>query len=181
MGADFFTQVTDLQQKYGKSGAEVSNSLQTNGLQVTRNLARHLAKYNFLTGISLDGPVELHDKYRRRAGGGGTHSEVIRATEVMRGEGAEFNILTLVSSANVGEGKYIYEYLRDSGFMYHQYIPCVEFRPDGKPEPWTISGEQWGEFLCSVFDAWVAEDTRSVSIRNYDAILGLLSTGKRTQ
>ena len=181
MGADFFTKVTDLQQKHGKPGAEVSNSLQTNGLLVTRDLARHLAKYNFLTGISLDGPAEMHDKYRRSSGKGGSHSGVIRAAEIMRGEGAEFNILTLVSSANVSDGKMVYEYLRDSGFLHHQYIPCVEFGPDGQPEPWTISGEQWGEFLCSVFDAWIAGDTRRVSVRLFDSMMNLFATGKRDQ
>lgn len=99
----------------------------------------------------------------------------------MREAGAEFNILTLVSSANVREGKRVYEYLRDSGFMFHQYIPCVEFGPGGAPLPWSVSGEEWGDFLCSVYDAWVKDDSRRISVRLFDSILNLLVFGKRVQ
>ena len=181
MGLDFFVRVTELQVKHGKAGAEVANGLQTNGVLLTREFARHLAKFNFLTGISLDGPEELHDHFRNKAGGAGSHAEVIRATGIMRDAGADFNILTLVSSANVRAGKRVYEYLRDSGFLFHQYIPCVEAGPDGALLPLAISAEEWGDFLCSVFDAWIKDDTRRVSIRLFDSIMNLLVFGRRVQ
>ena len=181
MGLDFFVRVTELQMKYGRAGLSVSNGLQTNGVLLTRDFARHLAKFNFLTGISLDGPAELHDQFRVKTGGGSSHAEVMRATMVMREAGADFNILTLVSPANVREGRRVYEYLRDSGFLFHQYIPCVETDPGGKPLPWTVSAGEWGDFLCSVFDAWVKDDTRRVSVRLFDSILNLLVFNRRVQ
>jgi uncharacterized protein len=181
MGLDFFVRVTELQMKHGRAGSSVSNGLQTNGVLLTPDFARHLAKYNFLTGISLDGPEEVHDRFRLKAGGGGSHAGVMRATAVMREAGADFNILTLVSPANVRSGRRVYEYLRDSGFLFHQYIPCVEYGPDGKPLPWAITGGEWGDFLCAVFDAWIKDDTRKVSVRLFDSILNLLVLGRRVQ
>jgi uncharacterized protein len=86
----------------------------------------------------------------------------------------EYNILVLVSSANVDRAKEVYRYLVDMGEMYHQYIPCVEFDEKGGNLPYTISGAQWGDFLCEIFGQWLKGDTRRVSIRLFDSILTML-------
>lgn len=90
----------------------------------------------------------------------------------------EFNILVLVSAANAARGPEVYRYLRDRGFLFHQYIPCVEFEAGGALQPWAITGEQWGEFLCGVFDEWVKHDIRRVSVRLFDSILAMLVDGR---
>ncbi len=174
MGIDFFKRVTELQKKYGGAGATVSNGLQTNAILIDEEFAEHLARYNFLTGVSLDGPAEIHDRYRRFAGGGGSHSRVIRAIRTLHRHGAEYNILTLVSEANVEKPLEIYRYLRDQDFRYHQYIECVEFDNGGNLQPFAISGEQWGDFLCAVFDEWYRHDTRRISVRLFDSILSVM-------
>jgi len=180
MGVDFFREVTRLQQKYGRPGSVVANGLQTNATLIDDEFAAHLAQYNFLVGVSLDGPPELHDTYRTTASGQGSHAQVLEGIETLKRNGAESNALTLVSSANVGQAREVYHYLCDLGIYYHQYIPCVEFDEQGQPLPWTISGAEWGDFLCQIFDHWYQTDTRRVSLRLFDALLSLLVEGKST-
>lgn len=180
MGVDFFRRVVELQKKYGRSGAVVSNGLQTNATLIDDEFAAHLGKYKFLVGTSLDGPQKLHDRFRLTVDGRGSHADVLKGIECLKRNKVEFNILTLVSKGNVGHVPEVYRYLCDMGFYYHQYIPCVEFDSKGQPLPYTITGEEWGEFLCRLFDEWYKNDTRRVSIRHFDSILVLMVDGGYT-
>ena len=177
MGVEFFKRVTSLEERHGRPGAVVANGLQTNGTLITDALARHLADYKFLVGVSLDGPERIHDRYRRTADGRGSFADVQRGIGLLRLRGAEFNILTLVSQANVREAGVVYRYLRDNGFLFHQYIECVEFDEAGRLLPFAVSGEEWGRFLCGIYDEWIGADTRRVSIRLFDSILAKLVDG----
>ena len=179
MGVDFFRKVVEFQQKYGRDGAAVANGLQTNGTLIDDELAQHLARYHFLVGLSIDGPAEIHDKYRETAAGGGSHADVMRGMACLRKHRVEFNTLTLVNEANVQRPADVYRYLCELGSLHHQYISCVE--PDERREllPFSVSGDNWGEFLCEIFDIWYPNDTRRVSIRLFDAVLALLVDGVR--
>lgn len=179
MGSDFFRQVTTLQQRYGRPGAQVSNGFQTNATLITDDLAQLMAQHKFLVGVSLDGPPELHNRYRFDAAGQPSHAQVMQGISTLRQHQVEFNILVLVSAANVKHGRTVYRYLRDQGLCFHQYIPCVEFDADGKPLPFAITGQQWGAFLCDVFDEWIKTDTRKVSVRLFDSILEFALHGSR--
>jgi len=179
MGIEFFRRVTDLQMKHGRKGAVVANGLQTNAILIDDEMASHFAQYKFLLGVSLDGLEDMHDAYRRTAGGGPSHKRVLARTELLTRNGVEFNILATVHAKNVGRPAELYRYLVDSGFLFHQYIPIVEFDPSGAPLPFTITGRQWGEFLCGVFDEWMKADVTRVSIRDFDAILAFLVDGNR--
>jgi uncharacterized protein len=178
MGLDFFRKVTSYQQEFGFPGCSVSNGLQTNATLIDEPFAAHLAQYNFLVGVSLDGPPEVHDFYRKYADGSGTHSDVLNGIENLRSQGVDFNILTLVSRANVDRPEEIYNYLKGRGFMHQQYIECVEFGDAGELMPYSTNGREWGEFLCRIFDEWKKEDTRTVSIRLFDSIVYKLVTGE---
>jgi len=180
MGVKFFEKAVSLQQQYGRAGAKVSNGLQTNATLIDDELAALLAKYNFLVGVSLDGPEEYHDFYRRTIQGQGTYRMVHKGIESLRKNRVEFNILTLVNSRNVSYGKEIYQYLKDMGCFYHQYIPCVEFDENANPMPYTISGEEWGRFLCDIFDEWIKDDVYRVSVRVFDSIVNFLVDGVYT-
>lgn len=180
MGLEFFQLATQLQSRYGRHGAVVQNSLQTNGLLVTDALAEHFCRYRFLLGVSLDGPESLHNIYRVSAAGAGSFEAVWRGIECLRRHGVDFNILTLVTSANARQGPEVYGYLRDQGFRFQQYIPCVETDERGEPRPYSVSGEAWGEFLCAVYDQWLKHDVRKVSVRLFDSILNLLVDGRYT-
>jgi len=178
MGLDFYRKVVSLQRKYGKPGASVANGLQTNGTLLDDAFAAFFSEYRFLVGVSLDGPEEVHDLFRKDAGGGGTHRRVMRGVRALRRQGTEFNILTLVSTANAKLGKDVYRYLKSEGFFFHQYIPCLETDGQGSLLPWSLEGEDWGRFLLDVFASWHPADTRTVSVRLFDSILEYLVTGR---
>jgi len=177
MGLDFFKRVTELQMKYGRRGAVVANGLQTNATLIDDDFARHLGEYRFLVGASLDGPEEIHNHYRKHADGRGSYAEVMQGIEAMKRHDVEFNTLTLVTSHSAGRAREIYRYLRDMGFLYHQYIPCVEFDERGEALPFTISGSAWGDFMCEIFDQWQERDIHTVSIRLFDSILAYMVDG----
>lgn len=177
MGLDFFKRVTDLQQKYGHGGKQVSNGLQTNGTMIDDDWARHCAKYNFLCGISLDGPEAIHNASRINTAGRGSHADVMRGIKSLRDNKAEFNILTLVNRMNVADPAAIYRYMVDNGFLFQQYIECVEFDSAGNLMPYAVSGAEWGEFLCGIFDEWKKTDVRRVSVRLFDSILTKMVDG----
>ena len=178
MGVDFFRDVVALEQEHGRPGAMVSNGLQTNATLIDDEFASFLGEYKFLVGVSIDGPEEVHDIHRRNAADVGSHGQVMRGVESLKRNNVEYNALVLVSSSNVAHPKLVYDYLVDSGIYYHQYIPCVEFDNVGNLMPFAITGEQWGEFLVGIFDAWKKNDTRRVSIRDFDAIIGQMATGQ---
>jgi uncharacterized protein len=177
MGIEFFRKATSLQEKYGRDGSVVSNGMQTNATIIDDEFAAHLAKYKFLVGVSLDGHVKIHDHYRVRVNGSGTHADVLEGIDCLKRNNVEFNTLTLVTNVNVKKGKELYRYLCEKGFFYHQYIPCVEFDNKMQPMPFTVTAKEWGEFLCEIFDEWLKTDTRKVSVRLFDSILTLMLDG----
>ncbi len=177
MGLDLFRKVVTLQKQYGAKGAIVANGLQTNATHIDEELARHFARYRFLLGCSIDGPDVIHDCYRRTLKGKGTHKMVLSGMNTLKTHGVEFNILVLVSKANVERSAEIYQYLRRKGFYYQQYIPCVEFDEDGRLLPFAIHGREWGEFLCALFDQWYPNDVYKVSIRLFDSVLQKMVDG----
>ncbi|MEI8242017.1 MAG: anaerobic sulfatase maturase [bacterium] len=177
MGLPFFRRAVELQKTLGRSGTRVANGLQTNGTLLDHEFAAFLAEYHFLVGVSLDGPPVLHDATRRAADGQGSHARVLAGISALRRAKAEFNILTLVNRANVSHAADVYDDLVEQGFLYHQYIECVDFEADGSPEPFAINGAAWGEFLCAIFDRWYPHDTRRVSVRLFDTVLARMVDG----
>ncbi len=178
MGLKFFEKVVEFQKKYGTPGAAVSNGLQTNGTLITEEMAKLFGKYKFLLGVSLDGPPYLHDYYRKTLGQTPTHSLVMRGIEILKKQNVEFNILILVNNKTVKKAREIYQYMKSQGFFYHQYIPCIEFDKNNKPHSYSITGKEWGTFLCELFDEWIKEDMYKISIRLFDSILEYLVYGR---
>ncbi|MBN1865326.1 MAG: anaerobic sulfatase maturase, partial [Victivallales bacterium] len=175
MGLDFFKSAVRLQQAHGLPGALVSNGLQTNGTLLDDKWGEFLHEYKFLVGISIDGPADVHDRNRVDASGNGSHAKVMGALDVLKRNNVEFNVLTLVTSANIGDPELIYDYLKELGVNYHQYIECVEFEKDGALSDFSARPELWGEFLCRIFDKWYPRDVHHVSVRLFDSILAKLT------
>jgi uncharacterized protein len=176
MGLDFFRRVTHWQQVHGRYGAVIANSLQTNATLLDDAWADHFARYRFLVGLSIDGPKDAHDESRRFGSGRGSHADVLKGLQCLRRNGVESNVLTLVSQANVHRPRDVYHHLRDQlGVVYQQYVECVEFDDRGSLRPFAITGSEWGDFLCGVYDEWQAcGDHRRVSVRLFDSILTML-------
>ena len=172
MGLDFYTRAITLQAKYGVAGQEVGNSLQTNAILLDDAWCKFLHEAKFLVGISIDGPKDLHDRYRLDLGGHGTWERVMRAIECCKEHKVEFNTLTLISRLTADHADEIFDFLIDLGVRYLQFIPCVETDPQtGAIAEFSVSPKQYGDFLCRIFDRWTAFGPERLSIRDFDSIL----------
>ncbi len=179
MGESFYEMAVDMQMAFGRPRVQVSNSVQTNATLITDRFARIFKSCGFLTGVSLDGPSKLHDAARLDAVGRGSHAQVINGLNTLKKHGAAFNILTLVSQHNLHYPLEIYDYLvQEVEAEFLQFIECVEIDQNGDMPYYCISGEEWGEFLCKIFDHWFANDTRRISVRLFDAVIAKMVTGE---
>lgn len=172
MGLDFFQRVVDLQEAHIRPGQVVTNALQTNGILLDRKWAEFLRKYNFLVGVSLDGPASLHDHYRRDEKRNGSHARVMQNLRVLLEEGAEVNTLTLVTERNAREPDRVYDFLLETGVKHFQFIPCLEPGPGGQPAFYSVSPEDYGYFLCRLFDRWM-DSPMDISIRDFDDLMAM--------
>lgn len=178
MGEAFYRKLVQLQRRYARPGAVVQNFVQTNATLITPSLAQFFAEEHFLVGVSVDGPAEVHDLRRYDNAGHGSHATVMRGIEYLRQAGAEFNVLTLVTQANVHHPLETYRYLRDEvGTRYMQFIECVEWDQEGNLLPYAITAEEWAHFICTIFDEWFNKDVQHVSVRLFDSIASKMQHG----
>jgi uncharacterized protein len=179
MGLDFFRKAVAYQQKYARPGMKIENTLQTNGTLLNDEWCRFFAKNRFLIGISLDGPREVHDVYRKDKGGAPTFDRVMRGVKLLRKHKVDFNVLTCVSAANVHQPLEVYHFLRDEiSAQFIQFIPIVErdnetgFQEGTALTSRSITGKQYGDFLIAIFDEWVHRDVGRVFVQIFDTALG---------
>jgi uncharacterized protein len=175
MGLDFFKQAMGFQQHYGKNQS-VGNGLQTNGLLINSDWARFLREYHFLVGLSLDGPKEVHDRYRLTKGQTGSWKSVENCASLLIDSDVAVNSLTVVNSYSAKYPSEIYGYLKQLGFTYMQFIPCLEVDPSHPPIPaeFSVTPQQFGSFLCRLFDLWYQDFENglpTISIRYFDSLL----------
>ena len=179
MGLDFFSHVAACQMRHGRTGQVVGNALQTNGLLLDREWARFLARYRFLVGLSLDGPQEVHDRYRRSPVGAGSFDRVMAAAELLASEGVAFNILSVVSRAGQDRAAEIYRFFRSQGFDHLHFIPCLETDPaTGRIADFSATPEGLTRFFSELLELQRAEGLMAVSERNLDAFFRLRLEGK---
>jgi uncharacterized protein len=173
MGLDFFRKAVAYQKKFARPGMRVENALQTNGTLLDDAWCRFFAENRFLIGISLDGPREAHDSYRRDKGGNPTFDRVLTSIELLKKHKVDFNILSCVSTANDDQPLEVYKFLRDEiGAQFIQFIPIVERENVTKFTPSSITGEQYGNFLITIFDEWVRRDVGRIFVQMFDTALG---------
>ncbi|MBD3227838.1 MAG: anaerobic sulfatase maturase [Candidatus Lokiarchaeota archaeon] len=170
MGLDFFKKVTQLQQNYGKGGQNVSNILQTNGILLNDAWGRFLKKFNFFVGLSLDGPEPFHNKYRKTSNEKPTWSKVMKAIKILKKYKIEFNILCVVSKANVNHVGELYDFFKEHELIFLQFIPALECINE-KKAPFSPTNNEYGDFLCQLFDLWKENDYKSVYIRLFNQTL----------
>jgi uncharacterized protein len=180
LGLDFYREVVRLQNRFRRPGQSVENSLQTNGVLLTEEWAVFLKENRFLAGISLDGPAEIHDRYRKDTKGAGTYEAVMRGIARLRRHDVPFNILCLLTDANVGDPLELYDFFRNKGFSHLQFIPCLETDPDtGEPLPFSVTSDQLLPFYTALFDRWMDDGFFDVSIRMFEDILIWLIDGAK--
>lgn len=176
-GLNFFRRAVDLQKKYA-NGKKVTNAFQTNGVLLNNEWCDFFRRENFLIGLSLDGPKELHDVYRIDRRGKPTFERVIRGLYYLKKHNVDFNILTTVHAANADSPLEVYRYLRDDvGAQFIQFIPIVtrEKTSVGKNRDpvidWCVRGKQYGKFLRTIFDEWVRHDVGRIYVQIFDVAL----------
>lgn len=195
MGVAFFRRAVELQRIHA-AGRPVTNSLQTNGVLLDDEWGEFLAANQFLVGLSIDGPSDLHDAHRRDKRGNPSFDSVMRGLEVLKKHRVEFNTLTVVNSLNGDRPLEVYRFLKEIGSVFHQYIPLVERASDprskqlglrlgappalGEPtaatDPFAVTGasvgpEQFGRFLKAIFDEWVRHDVGTVFVQLFETAL----------
>jgi uncharacterized protein len=176
-GLPFFRKVVELQKEHGRNGQNVSNAIQTNGMWIDEDWCALFREYRWLAGLSLDGPEEIHDLHRVNKAGHGTWRRVMESLRLMQREKVDFNVLCVLSQANVGKAKELYRFFTGLGVDNIQYIPLSEFDRDGNPLPYTITASEYGQFLCETFDLWWPQ-RRKVRIRTFDNIAEALAGQK---
>jgi len=186
LGIEFFRKVVILQKKYA-AGKKIENTFQTNGVLLNDEWCQFFKENNFLIGLSIDGPEAIHDKYRVNKSGLPTFQKVMRGISYLKKHNVEFNTLTVVQKDNAQYPLEIYNFLKGAGSGFMQFIPIVErvddsrnnklkfASPDSDGEnnvtEWSVSAEQYGAFLCSIFDEWVRNDVGKYYVQIFDVAL----------
>jgi uncharacterized protein len=167
LGVDFFRKALELQRKHRPTGWRIRNGIQTNGVLLDEEWCRFLAKEDFGVGLSLDGPAELHDAYRVNRGGQPTHALAMRGYELLRKHGICTDILCVVHALNVRQPLTVYRFFREIGCRYVGFLPVVE-RAGEALSPYTPSPEDYGTFLCKVFDEWIVRDVDRITVQTFE-------------
>lgn len=178
MGLDFFRRSIKFQKKNKKPGTVIENTFQTNGILLNDEWCRFFRANNFLVGLSLDGPKELHDTYRKDKGGRGTFDRVMKAVRLLQKHKVEFNILCTVNSKNADHPMAVYRFFRDEARTpYIQFIPIVErdnetgYQEGSQVTDRSVRPAQYGRFLIEIFDEWVRRDVGRTFVLNFDGAL----------
>ncbi len=170
LGVDFYRKAIALQRKHAPPGWTLRNGMQTNGVLIDDEWGRFLAAERFHVGLSLDGPAELHDPYRVNKGGQPTHHLALRGYEILRRCGVSLDVLCVVHSLNVTQPRSVYRFFRGIGAKYLGFLPVVEPAPGterGVSEH-TPSAEDFGTFLCTIFDEWIARDVDRIGVQYFE-------------
>jgi uncharacterized protein len=179
MGLPFFEQAVRYQHQYARPGQKIINAIQTNGTTLTEDWCRFFKAHEFLVGLSLDGPQELHDAYRRDKGGHATFERVMAGLALLKQHRVSTNALTTVHAANGDHPLAVYRFLRDEARLdYIQFIPIVErdnptgYQQGSRLTQRSVETKQYGRFLTAVFDEWVRRDVGQVYVQHFDVALG---------
>ncbi len=173
MGVDFFARVVELAEHHRRPGQQVEHTIQTNGTLLTDEWCELFARHRFLVGLSIDGPPEIHDRYRVDKRGEPTSAKVLRGLELLQRHGVDVNVLCTVHAANQDRGVEVYRWFRDQlGLAHIQYIPIVELTgAPGAVSERSVDPAAWGRFLSTVFDEWVVRDVGRVFVQMFDTAL----------
>ena len=199
LGLDFYRRAIELQKKYARPDLTIQNDLQTNGTLLDEKWCEFLKENNFLVGLSIDGPQELHDRYRVNKGGKPTFDKVFNAAKLLRQFELPFNTLTCINRYNARKPLDIYRFLRSElNSTRIQFLPVVEYKGfetsaphtwnndslprDGSPEArpgnpdsivtnWSVDPDDWGYFLCKTFDEWRTKDLGRVLVNHFETLV----------
>lgn len=182
---DFYRKALSLQQKYA-GGRRIDNVIQTNGTLLTDEWCEFFAQNHWLVGISIDGPQPDHDHYRLTAAGKPSWKKVMQGIKLLKKHGVEWNAMAVVNAYNVNHPLEFYRFFKENGCQFLQFTPIVERltrHEDGRTlasladkneiplSEASVTPEQWGYFLCAIFDEWVRKDVGKIFVEIFDCTL----------
>ena len=182
---DFYRKALSLQQKYA-GGRRIDNVIQTNGTLLTDEWCEFFAQNHWLVGISIDGPQPDHDHYRLTAAGKTSWKKVMQGIKLLKKHGVEWNAMAVVNAYNVNHPLEFYRFFKENGCQFLQFTPIVERltrHEDGRTlasladkneiplSEASVTPEQWGYFLCAIFDEWVRKDVGKIFVEIFDCTL----------
>ena len=182
---DFYRKALSLQQKYA-GGRRIDNVIQTNGTLLTDEWCEFFAQNHWLVGISIDGPQPYHDHYRLTAAGKPSWKKVMQGIKLLKKHGVEWNAMAVVNAYNVNHPLEFYRFFKENGCQFLQFTPIVERltrHEDGRTlasladkneiplSEASVTPEQWGSFLCAIFDEWVRKDVGKIFVEIFDCTL----------
>lgn len=182
---DFYRKALSLQQKYA-GGRRIDNVIQTNGTLLTDEWCEFFAQNHWLVGISIDGPQPDHDHYRLTAAGKPSWKKVMQGIKLLKKHGVEWNAMAVVNAYNANHPLEFYRFFKENGCQFLQFTPIVERltrHEDGRTlasladkdeislSEASVAPEQWGNFLCTIFDEWVRKDVGKIFVEIFDCTL----------
>jgi len=172
LGLDYFNKIVTLQRKHLPPNRRVNNSIQTNGTLLDDDWCRFLATENFSVGLSMDGPAELHDRYRVTRDQEPTHHQVMRGYNLLRQHRVPCDILCVVNASNVKHPLPVYRFFKQIKAQYVGFLPLVEREPGAeiKVSPRTVPARALGDFYCAIFDEWKRLDIGRVIVQNFEEV-----------
>jgi uncharacterized protein len=170
MGLDYFRKIVVLQRRHQPSNRRIINGIQTNGTLLNGDWCRFLAAEGFTVGLSLDGPQEMHDRYRVTRDQNPTHRQAMRGYKLLREHRIPCDILCVVHAQNVEYPNQVYRFFKNIKAKYVVFLPLVEPQADqeGGVSSRTVPAESFGNFLCTIFDEWVKYDIERIKVQIFD-------------
>ena len=182
LGLDYFKKIVELQNRF-KANKQIFNTIQTNATLLNGDFAKFFKDNNFLVGISIDGPQDIHDRYRKDKGDNPTFVRVMNGIELLHRYNVDFNTLTTISKAGEGRGLEVYQFMKSIGSHFMQFMPVLEYvnpydnsivSPDEKNSvltSWSVNPLEYGKFMCDIFNYWVKHDVGNYFVNLFDSSL----------
>jgi uncharacterized protein len=170
LGLDYFRKIVALQRKLQPPDRLIVNGIQTNGTLLDEDWCRFFARENFAVGLSLDGPPEMHDRYRVTKDQKPTYKQAIRGYKLLRKHHVYADILCVVNAYNVRFPLQVYRFFKKISAKYVSFLPVVDLQPtaESKVSPISVPPEAWGTFLCTIFDEWVDRDIGRIKVQIFE-------------
>ena len=182
-GLDFYRRVTDLQKLHNTKNVVINNCIQTNGLLLDEEWAVFLREHKFLVGLSLDGPQDVHDAFRKDARGGPTYKTVMQKVRLLERYGVDYNILFVVTKTQTQKPGKTYTFFKENNLNYLQFMPCIDPSAGQRgAQPFSLHPAEYAVFLKKFFDRWSDDilSGRTVSVRYFDNLV-MLVMGKEPE
>lgn len=182
LGVDFFVKVVELQRKY-RGNKRIFNTIQTNATLINDEFASFFKYYNFLVGVSIDGPRDIHDGFRRDKNNNATFDKVLKGLELLQHYGVDFNTMTTINKYSEGRGAEVYNFLKGIGSHYMQFMPVLEYvnplnnnvvppdERDSRLASYSVDAMEYGKFMCDIFDCWIKNDVGTYYVNLFDSTL----------